>query len=105
MTAKDNQRLSEKVKKLGNISDGLSKIISGKTSFFIHQNEFVILEDEKNILLKIESGYDQKLIDALNTDARSSYDGVPDGWVRLHMDSDIDVEFVFLYIRQAWKSF
>lgn len=76
---------------------------SSHDSFYVDGREFVRYLGQGEVLLFLTDDCRQKLEQALRSEPRAVLDDQPDGWIKLLYKNEVDIEFVFLYIRYAWK--
>jgi hypothetical protein len=75
----------------------------GEDAFKIEGHDFVKQIAPGRIQLFLTDACEKKLYSALRAEPRASFDNTPKGWVTLNYNDDVDVEFVFLYVRYSWK--
>lgn len=76
---------------------------NGDIAYEVERHKFVKQIAPGEIQLYLTEACRKKLATALHSEPRASFDNTPDGWVTLRYKDDVDVEFIFLYIRYSWK--
>jgi len=75
-----------------------------KTSFHIDDIKFINCIDDHTLKLYLNEACKAKLSNALKSEPRAAFDNEADEWVTLTYHNEVDIEFIFLYIRYSWKS-
>lgn len=74
-----------------------------KISFSINDREFIHCIDDHTLKLYLNEACKTKLNNALKSEPRAAFDNESDEWVTLTYHNEVDIEFIFLYIRYSWK--
>jgi len=96
MSQTPKQMLEERLAAL----DGVTK---KQSAYLANGEEFVKLLGDQSLQLKMNAACKAKIGGALKSESRAKFDKNNPDWVTLTFASDLDVEFVFLYIRYSWK--
>ena len=75
----------------------------GDSAYEVEGHEFVKQTAPGEIQLYLTEACRKKLATALRSEPRASFENSPEGWVTLRYKDDVDLEFIFLYVRYSWK--